>query len=77
MRAGLPRLTAATHRFVRTFGHAREKPVYRVFCPMAFDNKGAEWLQTTADVANPYFGDEMLRCGEIRGKIAADGRESK
>jgi Cu(I)/Ag(I) efflux system membrane fusion protein len=33
---------------------------------MAFDNKGAEWLQRGTTINNPYFGDEMLRCGEIR-----------
>ena len=33
---------------------------------MAFDNKGAEWLQVGTQVNNPYFGDQMLRCGEIR-----------
>lgn len=33
------------------------------FCPMAFDNKGAAWLQTASELANPYFGQMMLKCG--------------
>jgi Cu(I)/Ag(I) efflux system membrane fusion protein len=33
---------------------------------MAFDNRGAEWLQTESEVDNVYFGKEMLRCGEFR-----------
>ena len=32
-------------------------------CPMAFNNKGANWLQKGETTANPYFGSAMLRCG--------------
>ena len=32
---------------------------------MAFDNKGAGWLQSDKDVLNPYFGASMLRCGSV------------
>jgi len=32
-------------------------------CPMALDNKGANWLQKGKTTANPYFGSSMLRCG--------------
>lgn len=40
---------------------------YRAFCPMAFDDKGAYWLQDNDKlVNNPYFGHEMLRCGEFK-----------
>ncbi|MDT8390855.1 MAG: efflux RND transporter periplasmic adaptor subunit [Lentisphaeria bacterium] len=41
------------------------KPLYRASCPMAFDNRGASWVQAGDEVNNPYFGDVMLRCGEI------------
>ena len=34
-----------------------------VYCPMA---KGS-WLQKGKEIRNPYYGDEMLRCGEIVG----------
>ncbi len=33
-------------------------------CPMAFNNKGADWLQDNDDLRNPYFGSMMLTCGE-------------
>jgi Cu(I)/Ag(I) efflux system membrane fusion protein len=46
-------------------------PAYQAFCPMAFDNKGATWLQATDEVLNPYFGDMMLHCGEIQETIGA------
>lgn len=48
-----------------SFGLEIEK-VYRQFCPMAFDDKGAFWLSESDEVLNPYFGDMMLRCGEVK-----------
>jgi len=26
---------------------------------------GADWVQTTKEISNPYWGKSMLRCGEI------------
>lgn len=40
--------------------------VYLQFCPMADQNKGAYWLSTEEKVYNPYFGDAMLTCGEVK-----------
>ena len=53
-------------------------PLYEVFCPMAFDDQGASWLQTSKKVANPYYGAEMLRCGTILpvAKAAAKRKEA-
>lgn len=42
------------------------REVFVQFCPMAFDNKGAYWLSAKKEILNPYFGDKMLNCGEIR-----------
>ena len=39
---------------------------YRQFCPMAFDDEGAFWLSESDEILNPYFGDMMLRCGEVK-----------
>jgi hypothetical protein len=38
-------------------------------CPMAFDHKGADWLSTTEEIRNPYYGDEMLTCGSVKETI--------
>ena len=38
--------------------------IYRFYCPMVFNNKGAYWFQNHAQLINPYFGAVMLRCGE-------------
>lgn len=43
--------------------------VYHQFCPMANNNKGAYWLSLEEKVLNPYFGDAMLRCGEVKQTI--------
>jgi len=33
------------------------------YCPMVKDG-GGDWLQPGGELLNPYFGSEMLRCGE-------------
>lgn len=48
----------------RRFGHSVE-PLRRIHCSMAFDNRGARWLQAEGTIANPYFGSTMLRCGDV------------
>ena len=39
---------------------------------MAFDFRGASWLQEEGELANPYFGAEMLRCGSVERVSAGD-----
>lgn len=48
-----------------SFGLEIDK-TYKQFCPMAFDDTGAYWLSESDEVLNPYFGDMMLRCGEVQ-----------
>jgi Cu(I)/Ag(I) efflux system membrane fusion protein len=43
--------------------------VYHQFCPMADANKGAYWLSLEEKVINPYFGEAMLTCGEVKQVI--------
>lgn len=47
-----------------SFGLEKAK-VYKAFCPMAFDNKGAYWLNETEEIRNPYYGEAMISCGEV------------
>lgn len=54
---------------VDIFGIASSQPLYLVFCPMAFDNKGAFWISADKEIRNPYFGDKMLKCGEVKRKF--------
>lgn len=53
----------------RRFGSASQGPVYLLHCPMAFDNKGAGWLQLDDQTLNPYFGAQMLQCGGVQEVI--------
>ena len=46
-----------------------EGNLFLAYCPMAKDNQGADWLQATKPIRNPYFGAMMLRCGEIRSNL--------
>ena len=43
--------------------------IYVEFCPMADDNNGAYWLSKEEKVINPYFGNAMLSCGEVKQVI--------
>ncbi len=51
-------------------GHVGKSPYYRLHCPMAFGGRGAEWMQEGKQVANPYFGASMLRCGSVTQELA-------
>jgi len=41
--------------------------VYRAYCPM----KKSYWLSEAAAIKNPYYGDEMLTCGEVKQTLQA------
>ena len=43
--------------------------IYVQHCPMADNNKGADWLSTFKEIKNPYFGSSMLTCGEVTKEI--------
>ena len=40
-------------------------PVYVDYCPMANSDKGAYWMSRVPEIRNPYYGEAMLKCGEI------------
>jgi len=54
---------------VAQFGIPEDQRLYRFHCPMAFNNKGADWLQADKEIRNPYFGASMLKCGEVTEEI--------
>ena len=49
---------------VKNFNTINTK-LYIQYCPMANDDKGAYWLSKEEQILNPYFGDMMLKCGEV------------
>jgi Cu(I)/Ag(I) efflux system membrane fusion protein len=44
-------------------GQNAAQPFTHFFCPMV-PGGGGDWLQDSDELLNPYFGSEMLRCGE-------------
>lgn len=44
--------------------------LYKDFCPMANNKKGAFWLSSTKEIQNPYMGQKMNTCGEVKETIA-------
>ncbi len=65
IRAGFALMSEELPAVIRTFGLGSDTPVYILKCPMAFDGRGARWLQNTRETRNPYFGSVMLQCGEV------------
>ncbi|XLS28663.1 DUF3347 domain-containing protein [Flavobacteriaceae bacterium M23B6Z8] len=47
-------------------GNIKSGKIYRIYCPMAFDNTGGQWLSQDKTIENPYFGDAMLNCGSVQ-----------
>ena len=60
-RAEFEKISIASEAALRVLGSTT--PMHVMHCPMAFDGRGARWLQSSKDLLNPYFGDAMLRCG--------------
>lgn len=50
---------------LKTFG-AMDKAIYIEHCPMVNNNKGADWLSLESEIRNPYYGEAMLKCGEVK-----------
>lgn len=56
------------YKSIKAYGLGGTNAYYE-FCPMAFDNQGAFWLSNEDKIRNPYFGDKMLTCGEVKEKL--------
>ena len=46
-----------------------EGAIYKQFCPMAFEGKGGYWISDVEEIRNPYYGDQMLKCGKVTETI--------
>ena len=60
---------------VRQFGGGSGRPLYQAHCPMAFNDRGANWLQDKKLIENPYFGSAMFRCGVIKETFTVGGEK--
>lgn len=66
-REHLNELSEGTFKLIKAFGCT--KMMYFEFCPMANDHKGGYWLSESEEIKNPYFGDKMLSCGEVKETV--------
>lgn len=57
---------------IREHGTDAVGNAYVIHCPMAFGNKGADWLSAQPTVLNPYFGDAMLTCGSVTDTLSIE-----
>ncbi len=69
IRERLQELTREVEKVAIDFGAGELPTLYRLYCPMAYDDQGATWLQDHDTVDNAYFGASMLRCGEVLGEL--------
>ncbi|UZR93018.1 efflux RND transporter periplasmic adaptor subunit [Chondrinema litorale] len=49
-----------------------EENLFVQYCPMADNNNGAYWLSQNKEVRNPYYGDMMLTCGEVKETLKSE-----
>lgn len=61
-------ISANVFDLARTVRYNKEK-IYLLNCPMAFNNTGADWLSSSTDIKNPYFGSKMLTCGAVKDSV--------
>lgn len=57
-------LSKDVNDLIETFGS--EQKLYKDFCPMYNDNKGAIWISEKKEIVNPYQGRKMLTCGSMQ-----------
>ncbi len=66
-----------SHAMLRAAAMARgpqtAKSLTHYYCPMVRGG-GGDWMQPGGELANPYWGEEMLRCGEFVREMGV-GRE--
>ncbi len=60
-------LSTDMYDMVKAFGGGQT--LYKDFCPMYNNNKGAIWLSETKEIKNPYLGKKMPTCGSVKEEI--------
>jgi Cu(I)/Ag(I) efflux system membrane fusion protein len=68
LRKAFQSVSAAMIEMTNTFTPL-DRIIYVQHCPMADNNKGADWLSWEKEIRNPYFGSSMLTCGEVTKEI--------
>lgn len=74
MRAEFEPLSREIARVLQIFGNPTEQRLRIAHCPMAFDDRGARWIQTSEVIDNAYFGDAMRTCGSFEATVQPGDR---
>ena len=59
-------LSKDTYDLVKLLG--TETTLYKEYCSM-YKKKGGMWLSKSNQIRNPYYGNKMLKCGEVQEEI--------
>lgn len=70
------KVSDSIYSLIKEFSLA-ENEIYRFHCPMAFDSKGAYWLQNKKGTENPYYGSQMFKCGSEVEVIKANVKKDE
>ena len=60
-------LSKDMYDLIKAFGGGQV--LYKDFCPMYNNNKGAFWISETKEIKNPYLGKAMPTCGTVKEEI--------
>lgn len=60
-------LSKDIYDLVKTF--PAQQVLYKDYCPMYNNGKGATWMSETKEIKNPYLGKKMPDCGEVKEEI--------
>ncbi|HMJ47630.1 MAG TPA: DUF3347 domain-containing protein [Ferruginibacter sp.] len=60
-------LSTDIYDMVKAFGAGTV--LYKDYCPMYNNKKGAIWLSGVNEIKNPYYGNKMLTCGIVKEEI--------
>lgn len=67
---------ALLHAATLTRGDKTADKLLHMFCPMV-PGGGGDWMQREVELVNPYWGSEMLHCGEVVNDLAVTSEETE
>ncbi|XOV67560.1 MAG: efflux RND transporter periplasmic adaptor subunit [Fluviicola sp.] len=75
-RASFDELSVSMISAIKAFTVTNDN-LYIQYCSMADSKKGAYWLSKHKHIRNPYYGDQMLTCGEVKDSISINSASMK
>lgn len=60
-------LSEDIYDLIKSFGAGQT--LYKDFCPMYNDGKGAFWISEMKEIKNPYMGKSMSTCGVVKEEM--------